>query len=354
LDNGIGGRGLRLFSLTPISTFKQKFILIDTDVLHDLMTSHDIGIQVPNRETFRENALEWWRTAFDVDKLTTATKRFGFSISTDGVQYHQHNLKQFLRSNINDWGYDFDGEFHEMELQPETRVVAMDPGRGSLYVAASGNTPDDIQECKTKRWREISGATYAAAKNKTWMAADRHWQQMVTLIPTPCCYTTEEYRLHLTHVLELRDELLGFYRETKWRRLRWKTRIKRQKAYDTLYKELAGDAQDVVIAYGGGKFSPNSRGHPPTPNKHLFLELKRRTRARLVPEFRTSKMCSLCDHELVQSRFWSIKSCNNNNCWTRWNRDVNAARNIMRVFLHMNANGGYRPEAFRRGNPHGN
>jgi hypothetical protein len=74
-----------------------------------------------------------------------------------------------------------------MELQPETRVVAFDPGRGSLYVAASGDTSDDIQECKTKRWREISGATYAAAKNKTWMKANRHWQQMVSLFPTPCC-----------------------------------------------------------------------------------------------------------------------------------------------------------------------
>jgi hypothetical protein len=39
-----------------------------------------------------------------------------------------------------------------------------------------------------------------------------------------------------------------------------------------------------------------------------------------------------------------------NNCWTRWNRDVNGARNIRRVFLHMNANGGQKPEAFRRGN----
>ncbi|KAI3656166.1 hypothetical protein MP638_002830, partial [Amoeboaphelidium occidentale] len=60
--------------------------------------------------------------------------------------------------------------------------------------------------------------------------------------------------------------------------------------------ELAAGAEDVVIAYGGGKFSHNSRGHPPTPNKHLFLELKRRTRSRLVPEFRTSKLCSLCDN----------------------------------------------------------
>jgi tRNA G46 methylase TrmB len=39
----------------------------------------------------------------------------------------------------------------------------------------------------------------------------------------------------------------------RWRRLRWKTRIKWQKAYDTLYKELANGAEHVVIAYGGGK-----------------------------------------------------------------------------------------------------
>ncbi|KAI3656090.1 hypothetical protein MP638_004512, partial [Amoeboaphelidium occidentale] len=132
--------------------------------------------------------------------------------------------------------------------------------------------------------------------------------------------------------------------------LRWKTRIKRQKAYDTLFTELTGGLDNVVIAYGGGGFSHNSRGHPPTPNKHLFLELKLRTRYRLVPEFRTSKLCSLCDNELVQYDIWSIRSCNNNNCWTRWNRDINGARNIRRVFLHMNANGGEKPEPFRRGN----
>ncbi|KAI3657693.1 hypothetical protein MP638_003703, partial [Amoeboaphelidium occidentale] len=104
LENGIHGRSLRLFSLTPISTVKQKFIIIDTDALHDLMTSENIGIVVPrDKVVFRVNYMELWRRAFKVDKLTTATKRFGFSISTNGVEYHQHNMKQFERSEINDW-----------------------------------------------------------------------------------------------------------------------------------------------------------------------------------------------------------------------------------------------------------
>jgi len=62
LENGIHGRGLRLFSLTPISSFKQKFTLIDTDALHELMTFENIGIVVPrDKVVFRLNAMEWWR-----------------------------------------------------------------------------------------------------------------------------------------------------------------------------------------------------------------------------------------------------------------------------------------------------
>ncbi|KAI3656220.1 hypothetical protein MP638_002288 [Amoeboaphelidium occidentale] len=247
LENGIHGRGLRLFSLTPISTIKQNFILIDTDALHDLMTSENIGIVVPrDKVVFRVNAMEWWRRAFNVDKLTTATKSFGFSISTNGVEYHQHNMKQFERSEINDWGYNYEGEFIPLEINGQTRVVAFDPGRNSLYVAVSGNTAADVLE------------------------SDRDRHMAITLTTTPCCYNTDDYITHLLHVLEYRDEFLGFYRDMRCRRLRWKTRIKRQKAYDTLYKELAAGAEDVVIAYGGGSVSHNSIGNPLLQTRTCF------------------------------------------------------------------------------------
>jgi transposase len=38
---------------------------------------------------------------------------------------------------------------------------------------------------------------------------------------------------------------------------------------------------------------------------------------------------------------------------TLWNRDVNAARNIRHIFLHMNANNGERLEPFQRGGVEG-
>jgi hypothetical protein len=80
-----------------------------------------------------------------------------------------------------------------------------------------------------------------------------------------------------------------------------------------------------------------SRGHPPTPNKHLYKELKRRCRVRLTPEFRTSVTCSKCYERLQDTRYWAIKKCNTTNCLMLWDRDVNAARNIRHVFLYRNS-----------------
>ncbi|KAI3656117.1 hypothetical protein MP638_007459, partial [Amoeboaphelidium occidentale] len=38
-------------------------------------------------------------------------------------------------------------------------------------------------------------------------------------------------------------------------------------------KELTGGDSNCIIAYGGGKFISSSKGHAPTPNKYLFVEL---------------------------------------------------------------------------------
>ncbi|CAG8730214.1 9394_t:CDS:2, partial [Gigaspora rosea] len=82
--------------------------------------------------------------------------------------------------------------------------------------------------------------------------------------------------------------------------------------------------------------------HVSGPIKGLYRELKRRLgkRVRLVDEYRTSIICSTCNGRMdKRSRFWSLK--------TLWNRDTNAARNILRLFFYMNSNNGERLEEFR-------
>ena len=101
-----------------------------------------------------------------------------------------------------------------------------------------------------------------------------------------------------------------------------------------------------IIAYGGGAIDHASRGYAPTPRKHFFLQLKKRCTVRLTPEFRTSARCSYCFEEMKQTKIWAIKLCQR--CHIRWNRDINASRNIRRIFHHRNENDGDRPAPFRR------
>lgn len=125
------------------------------------------------------------------------------------------------------------------------------------------------------------------------------------------------------------------------RRLRWKTHIRRQVAYNTIISEiLAGDPL-TVIAYGGGKFSHASRGHAPTPNVHLYKQMTyRRLRVRMTTEHRTSKLCSRCHSDTRQGKYWWVKVCLNADCRVFWNRDVNAARNIRDIFVFQDAHNG--------------
>jgi transposase len=55
----------------------------------------------------------------------------------------------------------------------------------------------------------------------------------------------------------------------------------------------------------------------------------------LVNEYKTSKGCSECELELLQKRnCFRVKRCLNSGCSRSfWNRDVNAAINILKLFL---------------------
>lgn len=358
------GRGLRVFSLAPIASNKAHYMSIDTDALHDLLRCvNGLVVPVPTRKSdFRDEASLWWSRMFNLNKVTTYTRRFSFSLETDGVGVSVHLLKPKGNALVNEYGFTYTQPSVNVPLIiGPARVVALDPGRRDLYAGVSrqnttaddgiyeaGDEDEQVIGCSNVRWQEISGTRYASKKGALWLAANGEIATLVRDMPTPRCSSTAAYSNHLALFLANRDELLGFYREMKWRRLRWKTRIKRQKAYDTLCGEIGNHEVEAVIIYGNGAFSSTSRGHPSAPKKGLFTELRRRYKnTRLGSEYRTSQICSKCEGELDGMRIWGLKKCNNT-CLTLWNRDVNAARNIRHMFLYRNAYNEY-PEPFRRG-----
>jgi hypothetical protein len=134
-------------------------------------------------------------------------------------------------------------------------------------------------------------------------------------MPTSSCSSIDGYRNHLTYILQHKQTLLEFYGERKWSRMRWKTHINKQKAYDEICSRITNNDKRTVIAFGSGGFSSTSRGHASGPVKQLLWELRKRCRVRIVDEYRTSKICSLCNERFHErQKFWSVRLCKNIGC----------------------------------------
>jgi len=313
----------------------------------------------------------YWDLHFDCSELETDSKRFAYSIETDGIKASVHTMKaspditlQELQNRPNDWGFNSHGEYVAIDIDHNTVVFGLDSGRNDLYVATSTSrydNPNDVVDrepmfrCSNERWQEMSGTRYGNLKNAAWMETERlnnpamNVTMMIDAFPTFKCNTFFDFDERLQHFYAFGQQIMDFYQPKKWRRRVWKMRIRRQKAYEWLFRELIQDTDpsNVVIAYGGGRFDHASRGMPSTPNKHLFRFFKHKCRTRLVPERLTSQFCSTCGtHMEAHNQFWGVKKCTGPCSTTWWNRDVNACRNIRDVFLYRNDNDGDRPEPF--------
>jgi hypothetical protein len=80
-------------------------------------------------------------------------------------------------------------------------------------------------------------------------------------MPTSSCSSIDGYRNHLTYILQHKQTLLEFYGERKWSRMKWKTYINKQKAYDEICSRITNNDKRTVIAIENGGFSSSSRGH---------------------------------------------------------------------------------------------
>src|SRR3990167_6860878 len=75
----------------------------------------------------------------------------------------------------------------------------------------------------------------------------------------------------------------------------------------------------------------------------------------LIDEFRTSCRCSVCggkcsNRTIENTRFYHLLQCENSitNCGRCWNRDINGAKNILKIGENIMKGEG-RPEYLKRG-----
>lgn len=110
-------------------------------------------------------------------------------------------------------------------------------------------------------------------KKDKWISHNDYITDINSLMPSSKVCSVSEYSDYLEIVLQSRSTLMNLYGSLKWRQLRRKADIKRQKAYEVICKRIAGKKLDAVVAYGSAKFSASSKGNPPLPTTSLYKKL---------------------------------------------------------------------------------
>ena len=78
------------------------------------------------------------------------------------------------------------------------------------------------------------------------------------------------------------------------------------------------------------------RGLPLIMNSTLARKMRQSASVVFVNGFTTSLNCSSCHEAMKQMKKLRVKCCETNTCIRKyWNRDVNAAINILNLFLEL-------------------
>ncbi|KAI9022533.1 hypothetical protein DFJ74DRAFT_94870 [Hyaloraphidium curvatum] len=253
----------------------------------------------------------------------------------------------------------------------------------------------------------LKEACFWDAEKKDYVTRAASVEEWSSKLPTPRTSDPDLFQRHARCMLQTLPGLLAHYGRYRERQLRMTskrrgdhTMAKMAEVYfapDVLvrpYDPGGGGGGDVIVAsdntawisfqsiagtvlpYGDANFSTSIRGRPPTPNRQLVKSLRRleeegrdpRKNQHLaewrkdlclsfVREFRTSRMCREChitvckqakgrECGLLQNNktIWGVKYCEL--CHVMWSRDINAAFNILWIFLFTILNEGDRPEGF--------
>lgn len=228
------------------------------------------------------------------------------------------------------------------------RVVGVDPGRRDLFACVEGELSSDGKTLMSKRKAHCSNKEYRhkcgfrAAERRHQRELDRRPDVRTFYEGMPSARTggaagpiahLEAYARG--HVEATSLMLMKKHRNEQFNRAR---AVQRTMAELCARITGGGDESEVVVAFGSAGFAHNSRGHGSSPTKGLKRALAKRACTVLdANEFRSSKQCSCCGGDLSDRHngvelALGLRRCNNE-CASFWNRDVNAARNILNRFI---------------------
>jgi len=380
-------KGKRSFTLLPQKRgYGMSFIHLSNVALPQVLTLLEREVQchmvqtlltqvVPNseEETFIKRYVEkgiikefymnkevsraLWHLVFDVGKLETRNRKFGYRVSTDGYgasvslkrTKHQESTKRPKT---------------EVDYLEYTSFIGLDPGR--TYVASTFDgtvSKDGKSKCiqvSTKEIRQESRVTDVKKWNLRLRKQFPGYQSMLATLPSLKTASLTAYKDRVKRTLEHALSLFEFSRVHGFRRQRFKVARYSKIALSNAAKKILNgkDPKTTVIGFGDWSQQNGLKGLEPAPVKKLRKELRKQgAKVIMVNEHRTSKSCSECckgDCENVSYankkgkdiKCHQVVRCLNNECSTYWQRDVNGSRNIRSVLMAL-VKGKERPSALR-------
>ena len=332
------------FTIFPIFKYGCKHIRYDTTGLHKLLRSiiktkklydeNNNEIKIPSNTTeFQLNRDQYWKLFFNVDKFETNTKKFDYSISTNGVDVSlsMNSVKSKtlkIKASKSKIKSTTENEPQNYEKENFKQVIGIDPGLKLMFGAVRDiNGKSEGLKIKASKFHYETGKHSRNKKLKRWTQNETKeaYNECQERNISNKMYNYKEF---VDYTLKYFKKLQDLYKQRKITRLRFDKYIRTEKMINkyanTLYRK-----KSTLILVGETKISPNMKGYVRTPSTKIIERLKsyRKVKVKEVDEFRSTMICSKCNNPMNISksphRFASCPSCK-----CVWNRDVNAAINI--------------------------
>lgn len=381
---------LKPATMTPLCGFTTGHVQLDTAALAQVLRG--VPTVAPRPATTATTAPSekdaLWQRWFDVGAVTTATREFGHYIYTDGVAV----AARFMIVGRDDEAKEADGLCVSTTAQADQalasvtkqldadaaavnlpdihnasacRVLGIDPGIRNpiscvLYDpdAAPGAKSEGFG-VSSREWRTMAGIKSASRRRGVWLDAAPDVAASIAATPSTKVATTAAFCEHVAHVLRDLELTRAFYGSVRWRNERFKSYGKSLAAMEAVLARVAPKGVVTVAAFGAAGFSHALRGNPASPYGRIEKGLRKREDCYVVKigECNTSQKASCCHRQLQPVKgervirgvlrrgieIYGIKVCKH--CVTTWDRDLNAARNILAIFLALRG-GRPRPQAF--------
>lgn len=342
--------GLPMFNIVPMCRMGAHFITIDTHTLYGLMKEVGLVSDMPMK-TFVDLGQDQWASFFKISQLESNSNKFTGTIETDGISVCTHFMRPMSEHDI----FQRDMEpisggkttkkrkiqsSDSVGLNPEDRVVGIDPGRSNIIFAVEQNEDGSFKRwiLTRKRYYADAGIYSARRKTKTWSESIHGSLEAMSNVSTKGVNLIH-HQDFLDVYMENYDSLWGEYMKSRWARQRLRLYGGKKRVFANFFQDIKNYNPDrrVVIAYGSAQFAPGGKGEISVPTSRAYAECSMRLPTLVVDEFRSTRvhhedgtLLEGVQRRDTNERLRGLLWCSSTNNTKFVNRDLNAAINIRR------------------------